>query len=67
MADRDWVLMVLMDQDEAFATVNHLSIVLMIMCAILLVVISLAVWIAGSLIAKSIVSVARIIDRKSVV
>ncbi len=42
MEDRDWVLMVLTDQDEAFATVHHLSLVLLILCAILLVLISLA-------------------------
>lgn len=62
MEDRDWVLMVLTDQDEAFATVNHLSLVLMILCAVLLVLISLAVWFAGCMIAKDIKKVAGIIQ-----
>ena len=62
MEDRDWVLMVLTDQDEAFATVHHLSLVLLILCAILLVLISLAVWFAGCLIAKDIKKVAAIIQ-----
>ena len=62
MEDRDWGLMVLTDQDEAFATVHHLSLVLLILCAILLVLISLAVWFAGCLIAKDIKKVAAIIQ-----
>ena len=62
MPDREWVLMVLTDKDESFAPVNQLSFVLLIMCAILLVLISLCVWFAGVMIAKDIVGVARIIQ-----
>ncbi len=62
MSDREWVLMVLTDRDESFAPVNQLSFVLLIMCAVLLVLISLCVWFAGVLIAKDIVKVARIIQ-----
>lgn len=62
MPDREWVLMVLTDRDESFAPVNQLSLVLLIMCAVLLVLISLCVWFAGVMIAKDIVKVARIIQ-----
>lgn len=62
MPDREWVLMVLTDKDESFAPVNQLSFVLLIMCAILLVLISLCVWFAGVMIARDIVGVARIIQ-----
>lgn len=62
MPDREWVLMVLTDRDESFAPVNQLSFVLLIMCAVLLVLISLCVWFAGVMIAKDIVKVARIIQ-----
>lgn len=62
MPDREWVLMVLTDRDESFAPVNQLSLVLLIMCAVLLVLISLCVWFAGVMIAKDIVNVARIIQ-----
>lgn len=62
MENRDWVLVVLTDEQEAFATVNHMSIVLLIMCAVILVLISICVWFAGCMIAKDIVRVARVIQ-----
>lgn len=44
MEERDWVLVALTDWDIAFAQVNMLSITLAILCLIVLVIISFAIW-----------------------
>lgn len=62
MPDRNWVLVMLMDRDTAFAAVTQMSTTLLFLCAAILLVISLCVWAAGRLIAKDIVRVSRIIN-----
>lgn len=59
MPERDWVLVILNDKDTAFAPVKQMSFLLLVMCAIILVVISACVWVAGRLIASDIKKVAR--------
>lgn len=59
MPERDWVLVILNDKDTAFAPVKQMSVLLLVMCAIILVVISACVWVAGRLIASDIKKVAR--------
>lgn len=59
MPERDWVLVILNDKNTAFAPVKQMSVLLLVMCAIILVVISACVWVAGRLIASDIKKVAR--------
>lgn len=62
MPERDWVLVILEDTDVAYAPVNQMSIMLLIMCAAIMVIISVCVWFAGRLIAKDIVKIAQMIQ-----
>lgn len=59
--DRDWVLVILTDREVAFAPVYQMTILLLIICAVILVVISLGVWGSGQFIAKDIVKVSQMI------
>ena len=61
MPDRDWVLVILTDREVAFAPVYQMTILLLIICAVILVVISLGVWGSGQFIAKDIVKVSQMI------
>lgn len=61
MPERDWVLVILTDRDVAFAPVDQMTILLLIICAVILVVISLGVWGSGQFIAKDIVKVSQMI------
>lgn len=62
MPDRDWVLVMLTDRNTAFAAVTQMSMTLLILCAAILLIISLCVWAAGRLIAKDIVRVSHVIN-----
>lgn len=62
MEDRDWVLVALTDWDIAFAPVYTLSIMLAILCLIVLVIISFAIWFSVMLIARAISGEAAIIQ-----
>lgn len=62
MPERNWVLVMLTDRETAFAPVTQMSMMLLIICAIILVLISLFVWFAGRLIAKDITRVSHIIN-----
>lgn len=62
MSERDWVLVMLMDKGTAFASVNQMSTMLLVMCVVILLIISICVWFAGRLIAKDITKVAQIIN-----
>ncbi len=62
MPERDWVLVILEDTDVAYAPVKQMSIMLLIMCAVILVIISVCVWFVGRLIAKDIVKIAQMIQ-----
>lgn len=62
MEDRDWVLVALTDWDIAFAPVQTLSIMLAILCLIVLVIISFAIWFSVMLIARAISGEAAIIQ-----
>lgn len=61
MAERDWVLVMLTDRKVTFAPVTQMSFTLLVMCAVILISISLFVWFAGRLIAKDITKVAQVI------
>lgn len=61
MPDRDWVLVIMTECDAAFASINQMSGILIILCAIVLVVISAIVWLVSGLIARNIAKIARII------
>ena len=61
MPDRDWVLVILTDREVAFAPVYQMTILLLIICAVILVVISLGVWGSVQFIAKDIVKVSQMI------
>lgn len=54
LADRDWVFAVLKDQDIAFSSVRTLTGMLAVICAIVLVLISVAVWCCVSMLARDI-------------
>lgn len=62
MPERDWVLVILTDESVAFAPVTQMSILLIILCAVILVIISACVFVAGQLIAKNIVRVSQMIQ-----
>ncbi len=62
MPERNWVLVMLMDKGTAFAPVTQMSTMLIIICAIILVLISVLVWLSGQLIARDINKVSRIIN-----
>lgn len=62
MEDRDWVLVALTDWDIAFAPVQTLSVMLAILCLIVLVIISFAIWFSVMLIARAISGEAAIIQ-----
>lgn len=62
MEDRDWVLVALTDWDIAFAPVYTLSTMLAILCLIVLVIISFAIWFSVMLIARAISGEAAIIQ-----
>ena len=62
MPERDWVLVMLMDKETAFAPVTQMSTMLMIICAVILVLISVLVWLSGQVIARDINRVSRIIN-----
>ena len=61
MPQRDWVLVMLTEKGVAFAPVTQMSTMLLVMCAVILVLISVGVWFAGRLIAKDINKVSQII------
>lgn len=61
MPERNWILVMLTERDKAFAAVSQMSMTLLILCAVILLVISLCVWAAGRLIAKDITGVSRVI------
>lgn len=61
LPDRDWVLVIVTDEKTAFAPVSRMSVMLFLMCAVILVVISVCVWAAGKLIARDIISISNII------
>lgn len=62
MPERDWVLVMLTDRQTAVASVERMSMLLLVMCASILVLISLIVWFAGRMIAKDITGIAKIIE-----
>lgn len=62
MPERNWVLVMLMNRGTAFSAVTQMSLTLMIICAVLLLLISLFVWLAGRLIARDITRVSHIIN-----
>ncbi len=61
MPARDWVLVIMTDCDVAFAAINQMSVLLIVLCAIMLVIISIAVWVASRLIARNVAKEAGII------
>lgn len=62
LEERDWVLVALTDWDIAFAPVQMLTIMLGILCLAVLVIISLAIWISVTMIARDINGEAAIIQ-----
>lgn len=61
MPQRNWVFVMLTERGVAFASVTQMSTLLLAMCAVILALISVGVWIAGRLIAKDINKVSNII------
>ncbi len=47
MQERDWVFVVLTDRDIAFAPVQKLTGILGILCVVVLIAASLAIWVCG--------------------
>lgn len=58
LEERDWVFVVLTDQDSAFAVLSSLTGRIAFLCLAVLVLVSLAVWLCVSLIARDINKVA---------
>lgn len=61
LPERDWVLVILTDCDVAFQPINRMSIMLFLMCAAILLVLSVCIWLIIRLIVKDINKVAHII------
>lgn len=61
MPNRDWVLVIMTENDVAFASINQMSVMLIILCVVVLVVISAVVWLVSGLIARNIAKISRII------
>ncbi len=62
MPERDWVLVMMMEHKAAFAPVMQVSTTMVMLCAVILVVISILVWIAGRVIARDIARVSYVIN-----
>lgn len=62
MQERDWVFVVLMDRDIAFAPVQKLTGILGILCFIVLTVVSLVIWMCVTLLSRDISKEAKIIQ-----
>lgn len=62
LEERDWVLVALTDWDIAFAPVRMLTIMLGMLCLLVLVIISLAIWVSVTMIARDINREAAIIQ-----
>ena len=61
MPARNWVLVITTDYDVAFASINQMSVMLIVLCVVMLLMISVIVWLASRLIAKDIVQVSHTI------
>lgn len=61
MPARDWVLVIMTEHDVAFASINQMSRMLIILCVLVLLVISVVVWVDSKLIAVDIARVSRVI------
>lgn len=62
LAERDWVFVVLTDKEIAFASVRALTGMLAVICAVVLALISVAVWCSVSMLARDINKEADIIQ-----
>lgn len=62
MPEREWVLVMMMEHNKAFAPVRQIVTSMVFLCIVILIVISLLVWIAGRLIAKNITVVSQVIN-----
>lgn len=61
MPARNWVLVIMTEHDVAFASINQMSRMLIILCVLVLLVISVVVWVDSKLIAVDIARVSRVI------
>lgn len=61
MPSRNWVLVIMTEHDVAFASINQMSRMLIILCVLVLLVISVVVWVDSKLIAVDIARVSRVI------
>lgn len=61
MPARDWVLVIMTEHNVAFASINQMSRMLIILCVLVLLVISVVVWVDSKLIAVDIARVSRVI------